>query len=176
MADEYDGDNLDHLVRIAIPYDKGFSKNAIWSMAAKQGHVYIRKDIQELREGLIWRIKSACGECEWYEGKIWIDLFVEKPNARSDAINVLDTICDAIKQAIEIDDRWFGVRRIDWSIVKDEPRIYVGIGQSVSEHHRACSICGTIKPLAGCFHVAKHGRLGYARECKECCSALRRSK
>lgn len=176
MSDEYDGDEIHHQIRIIVPYDKGFSKNAIWSMGAKQGHVYIRKDIRSLKDSLLILLKQACKDHEWFEGKVWIDIFVEKPDARSDAINVLDTICDAIKEAIKIDDRWFGVRRIDWSIVKDHPRIFIGVGQSVSEHHRACSTCGTIKPLSTGFGSNTSGRLSKARECLECGSAIRQAK
>jgi Holliday junction resolvase RusA-like endonuclease len=176
MAEEYEGANLMRMTRIRIPYSKLYSKNSIWSQGRKRGHVYIREDVRRQREAIVWMLKDGCKHGQWYEGKIWIDLFVEKPNMRSDAINVLDTICDAVKEAIGVDDRWFSVRRIDWSVVKDDPQIYIGVGQAVEEHHRACSSCGTIKPLASEFGIARHDRLGHGKVCKECANRLSRLK
>lgn len=134
------------------------------------GHVYMREEIKEVRDELIFQLRAAGGE--WFDGKVWIDLFVEKPDARSDAINVLDLICDAVKVAIEVDDRWFSIRRVDWSVVKFEPRIYVAVTQAVSEHHRVCSYCGVIKPL-GDFAKNRSGPHGHGRECSRCRNALR---
>lgn len=130
----------------------------------------MRKEVQEVRDGLISALIHEGGE--WFDGKVWIDIFVEKPNGRSDAINVVDLVCDAVKVAIDVDDRWFAIRRLDWSIVKIDPRMIVKVSQSVSEHHRACSYCGRILPLT---EFGKHAsdRRGRGRECKACRSSLR---
>lgn len=157
--------DLVSLVRLAVPYSKSFSKNAMWSMAS-QGHVFVRAEIMALRESIADRLNTTG---PWYDGKVWIDLFIEKPNARSDAINVVDTICDAIKDGIGIDDRWFSIRRLDWSIVKDDPQVYIGVGQEVTEHHRACSHCGSVLP-ATLEHFSRARSLphGVSRACKRC--------
>lgn len=162
--------HVTRMIRVAVPFDRRFSKNALWSMSSK-GHVYMRQEIREVRDRLIAELARAGGP--WFEGKVWIDIFVEKPNARSDAINVIDLVCDAVKIAINVDDRWFCIRRLDWSVVKEEPRIIVGVGQSVTEHHRICSYCGRELTLDH-FHRDKQNRLGRGRECLECRRSLRK--
>jgi hypothetical protein len=160
------------VIRVAVPFSQSFSKNALWSTNGK-GHVYIREEIKEIRDDLVGKLRKAGGE--WFEGKVWVDIFVEKPNARSDAINVVDLVCDAAKRAIGVDDRWFSIRRLDWSIVKESPRIIVGLAQEVSEHHRACSYCGVVKPL-GEFNKNRSGPLGHSRECRDCGRIVRAAK
>lgn len=88
---------------------------------------------------------------------------------------MLDVICDAVKVGIGVDDRWFCVRRLDWAIVKLNPTITVGVSQSVTEHHRACHLCGAIRPLSS-FTLARRGLLGRGRECYDCRTAVVRSE
>ncbi len=135
--------------RVAVPFDYCMSKNGLWSNN-KKGHVFIRKEMRSARDVISLAVKSAMNRDGWrlYTGKVWIDLLVQKPNHRGDAINVLDLICDAVKDAIGIDDRWFSIRRLDWEIVKRDPRIYIGVSQEITEDHRVCSCCGAARPLA----------------------------
>jgi hypothetical protein len=159
-------------VRVAVPFTGAFSKNAIWSMGRTTAHVYVRQEVKAARAELARLIRSE--GVDWFEGKVWIDIFVEKPNARFDAVNVIDLVCDAVKDGIGVDDRWFCVRGVDWSIVKQEPRILVGVSQEVTEHHRCCSYCGAIKPLTE-FNKNRSGPLGHARTCRDCSSSVRRA-
>ena len=76
-------------------------------------------------------------------------------------------MCDAIKKAIKIDDRWFCIRRLDWEIIKTNPKLYVGVGQTSNEDVRICSYCGRILPLDR-FIKDNKNRLGVRRECNEC--------
>ena len=169
-AEQSEADDLIHLVRVSVPFSYGFSKNSIWSLG-NRGHVYARKEANALREQLAWKINNV--QADWYEGKVWIDIFVEKPDMRGDAINVIDLVCDAVKDAIGIDDRWFCIRRLDWAVVKKDPKIYVGVGQAIDQHHRVCSKCGKLLPLSE-FGNNKSVRLGKSRECKECQTMLRK--
>lgn len=171
-AKESEADSLTNLIRVSIPFSYNFSKNSVWSLGNTKGHVYARREANEAREQLAWLIKKA-GK-QWYEGKVWIDIFVEKPDMRGDAINVIDLVCDAVKDAIGIDDRWYCIRRLDWAVVKDNPKIYVGVGQAIKEHHRICSTCGRLLPLTE-FNKQKGVRLGRARVCKECSKALKKN-
>ncbi len=156
-------------VRVAVPFSYAASKNAIWSMASGGGHVYMRKRARAYRDALVWEIKQALAKngIKVYEGKLWIDILVQKPDHRGDAVNVVDMVCDAVKEAVGIDDRWFSIRRLDWGISKNSPALYVGIGQEVDRHHRVCSHCGRILPLEA-FGKRSHDRLGRARVCLEC--------
>lgn len=159
-------DEMDTIVKVAVPFQYGMSKNAAWSMSRK-GHVHLRKNHRNLRDMLTMKIKLACRHVEFYEDKLWVDIFVQKPDHRGDAVNVVDAVCDAIKHAIPVDDRWYSIRRLDWQITKEKPMLYVGIGQKSDGHKRACSTCGRILKLDR-FNKNKSDRLGVGRECKDC--------
>lgn len=167
-CDESDADDLNMLVRIKMPFSYKFSKNSLWSLAGR-GHVYISREVMAIKEEIIWRIKSK--GAEWYDGKVWIDIMVEKPNMKGDAINVVDMVCDAIKEAIGVDDRWFCIRRLDWVVVKNNPMIYIGVGQSVTENHQVCATCGRILPYSK-FGSNKSNKNGISRDCLECARQL----
>lgn len=149
------------LLRVAVPFDYSLSKNSLWSNTAK-GHVFMRAEIKAARRAIALCIKSTAKRTGFkvFTGKVWIDLLVQKPDHRGDAVNVLDMVCDAAKDALGVDDRWFSVRRLDWEIVKVDPLIYIGISQEITEDHRVCSCCGGQWPL-GMFK-------GERRECANC--------
>jgi len=151
------------LAKIAIPFSYAASKNHLWATTNK-GHVYRRTESNAVQNEIIIRLKSAVSGVKIYRNKIWLDIFVQKPDHRGDAINVLDIVADAVKEAIGIDDRWFSIRRVDWQIVKQNPRIFIGIGQDEQDLFDAklCSYCGRILP------EDKFSKTG--RECRECTS------
>ncbi len=160
--------NLHTLVRFAMPFNWKLSKNAVLNLAyANKGHVFIRREVRDLRNDIAWRVKEAFANIPIYQGKVWIDLCVEKPHNKGDAINVLDTVCDAIKVGLGIDDKWFAIRWLDWSIVKDNPKIIIGISQEVEEHHQICSYCGRCLPVRE-FVKNKSNKYGCGTECREC--------
>jgi len=152
--------DLLRFVRIAVPFSWNYSKNRLWSMNRRGGHVFIRREIVSTKNALIAIIKDASKSVKFFYGKVWVDIFVQKPNNTGDAINVLDTIADCIKKAIGIDDRYFSIRRLDWEIVKTDPKIFIGIGQEIETPHFVCSYCGRHLPE---LYKAKHKRI-----CLEC--------
>lgn len=161
-----DQPNLRWLVRVAVPFDYGYSKNAVWRLSDR-GHVYMRRQARSLRDALAWELKQALSGVDVFEGKVWIDIFVQKPDHRGDAVNVVDTVCDAIKLAIPVDDNWYCLRRLDWQVTKSNPRLFVGVGQEVAEHHRVCSHCGRLLTLEQ-FGKKSSARLGRDRICRDC--------
>ncbi|MCC6581542.1 MAG: hypothetical protein IT440_13990 [Phycisphaeraceae bacterium] len=66
----------------------------------------------------------------------------------------------------------FYIRRLDWEVVKDNPRLFVGVGQDRGEDCQVCSYCGQITTLSE-FNVARNKPLGVGRECKSCRRASR---
>jgi hypothetical protein len=96
-----------------------------------------------------------------------VSIFVQKTNHRGDAINVIDLVCDAIKDAVGLDDRWYSLSSVDWEIVKANPRIFISIGQDSDEDCQVCSHCGDIKALSA-FNRNVHARMGVTRICKDC--------
>jgi len=123
-----------------------------------------------MQDTLYWAIKAQ--PVHFFHNKVWVDIFAEKPDQRSgDAINLLDRVADSIKRAIGVDDRWYSVRRIDWSIVKENPRIYIGMGQVDRWDGQVCSHCGRILSIDN-FQRSRGTKLGVGRSCKDCSSVI----
>lgn len=157
---------LEWLIKISVPFDWAASKNHIHALD-KRGHLFLRKESQTYRDIIGYRVKQALGTRKLAHNKVWLDFFVQKPNNRGDAINVIDSLCDAIKGVIGVDDRWFAIRRLDWEIVKKDPQIFIGIGQTSLEDVQACSYCGRILSLDN-FRKRKDKPMGVDRVCKIC--------
>ena len=163
-------------VRVKVPYDQAASKNYIFGLA-RGGHVPKRKQKQAFRELLTKRIRDTVANAPVgapiFKNKIWIEIFVQKPDHKRDAINLISTICDAVKDAIGIDDRWFSIARLDWQIVKHDPQIIIGLFQEEEEAGQACSYCGRVLPLSR-FCRNSSARTGYSRICNDCDNTSRR--
>ena len=168
-----EGPDLIWLVRVAVPFTYAYSKNATWRNNGK-GHVYLRNEAKAAREALTWEIKSALKGRRVAHNRLWLDIFVDKPDHRGDAINVQSTVADAVQDATGLDDRWYSVRRIDWAVTKKEPRLMVGIGQDSEEDVCVCSHCGQVLPLSAFGKGTS--KLGVNRACKECQAAARLRK
>lgn len=161
-----DGPDLLWQVRIAVPFSYAASKNHIYAMR-RTGHVALRRESRTKREEIGRRIRDALKGRPVAHNKVWIDILVQKPNHRGDAVNVVDLVCDALKKAVDVDDRWFCIRRLDWEIAKDDPMLFIGVGQDTDTDCQVCSYCGQIKELSE-FNRSKGNRLGVGRECKQC--------
>lgn len=153
-----------NLIRVSVPFDYGYSKNSIYTMVSS-GHIALRNKTRMLRDTLVIAIRNALGgeNTIFVNAKIYLDIFVEKPNHKGDAVNVVDTVCDAVCDAIGIDDRWFSIRSLDWRIVKEDGRLFVGIGQIETEEQRACHRCGRLFPISEFIGIKRKGRV-----CFEC--------
>lgn len=154
-------------IKFKFPFDKAVSKNAIWSIGGEGGHLYRRKRANQYQEALALRTRAAIAGRRVYINKIWIDLFVQKPSHKSDAVNVLDTVCDALKIGLGVDDRWFCIKQLDWEITKKDPHIFISIYQKDTFDARPCSHCGRIFPMES-FTKSSHGLGGRGRSCFEC--------
>lgn len=153
-------------VRVSIPFSYAASKNHIYSLAAR-GHQYLRGESKAMRSALTLSLKTAMAGQRVANNKVWISIFVQKPNHKGDAINVIDLVCDAVKDAIPVDDRWFCIRQLDWQIVKSDPELYVEIAQTSDVDCQVCSSCGRIQPFAA-FGKKTRAKHGIDRNCKDC--------
>ncbi len=159
----------DLIYRFTVPFDQNYSKNAIYRTGA-HGHIYIREQVRSLRETIAFEVKSS--GVKWRVNKVYLDIFVQKPHHRTGAINVLDTIADAIKKGIGLDDTWFAVRRLDWEVVKHEPKIFIGISQE-NEDRYPCSYCGLMQPFEE-YTKNRSARYGISLECRSCTKEARK--
>lgn len=158
--------DLQWLVRIAVPFSFAVSKNHLYTKR-RTGHVALRREAKAKRTEITFALRRALSRRRVVHNKLWIDLLVQKPGHKGDAVNVIDLVCDAVKDAVPMDDNWFSIRRLDWEIVKEQPQLYIGVGQDADWDGQVCSYCGQIKELHE-FNKAKHNHLGVGRECKDC--------
>lgn len=166
-------DGMVWCVRVAVPFSSACSKNHLWAMCDR-GHVALREESRKVRRLLSESLSLAIREAgaRPVQNRVWLDMLVQKPSHKSDAVNLIDLVCDAAKQAVGVDDRWFCVRRLDWEIVKAGPRLIVGVGQDSTEAVSICACCGRILPLAA-FSKNRSRPLGVGRECRGCVRGLR---
>ena len=107
---------------IQIPLTDTLSKNAQYRLA--RGRMYLTADAQAARDAIAWNLKARLQGRSFRPGrKVWLDLWVQRSTMRSDPINVLDAVADAVKNIIGIDDRWFAVARLDWMLVRHQPPV-----------------------------------------------------
>lgn len=154
---------LTNYIQIDVPYSSFLSKNR-FGIAGK--HHFVLKETRELQDLIQWQIKAK--RARFFTGKVWLDIIVQKPQARGDAVNYVDRVCDAVQKAIGINDYWFSLRRVDWQIVKKNPKIIIGIGQNITEEHCICSMCGRVLPLHPHFSKEKGNTAKPHIACKAC--------
>jgi uncharacterized Zn-finger protein len=154
------------MTRISIQFTYAASKNHIYANTPR-GHRYMRLESRAVQDEIAIRLRSAIAGQRIVHNKVWIDILVQKSNHRGDAVNFVDLVCDGVKKAIPVDDRWFSIRRLDWEVVKSDPRIYIGVGQEDVEDCQICSYCGRILSFDN-FGKRSGTKLGISRECHEC--------
>lgn len=152
--------------RIEIPFMKELSKNYFYG-DGDGGHLARRQNAIKARAEVGEMIKAALKGVQFARNKVWIDLLVQKPDQRIDAVNLLDQLFDSIKVAIGHDDRWFCIHRLDWQVVKRDPRVFIGIGQKTAEDVCICSHCGRLLAFDR-FWKNKSSRNGVTTACKDC--------
>jgi len=168
----FEAPQFEWVIGYRVNFSLDASKNRRWSNNG-QGTVFLSKAVRNYQDYIIHATKRALAGQPIKTNKLWLSFFVQKPNHRSDAINVVDTLCDAIKVATGLDDNWFCLGKVDWEVKKDDPEIFIRIAQETTEHSLVCSHCGDIKPLAD-FSNKKNGPHGKSRVCRSCKSILDR--
>lgn len=160
--------------RVQIPFSWAGSKNHIFA-STNRGHVFMRDESRYMRALLTEEVAKVVPAEKLVQNKLWIDIYVQKPRQNGDAVNFVDMVCDAVKDAIPLDDRWYSIRSVDWQIVKHEPMIFVGIGQETDINVQACSSCGRLLTF-DLFQRHKGLRHGIGRNCRDCMAVKAHSK
>lgn len=159
--------------RVAVPFSWAGSKNHIFSSTSR-GHVFMRDESRYMRTLLTEKVREVTASAPLVQNKLWLDIFVQKPRQNGDAVNFVDMVCDAVKDAIPLDDRWYCIRSVDWQIVKQEPMLFVGVGQDTDVNVQACSSCGRLLTF-DMFQRNKALRNGIGRNCRDCQSVREKS-
>jgi hypothetical protein len=156
---------LHNYVQINLPFSSYLSKNQYGFSRFRGGH-FTLQETKDLQGQIAWLIKMQHPVI--HKGKVWVDIFVEKPTRSGDAVNYVDRICDAIQTAIGTNDNWYSLRRVDWRVVKRNPQIYIGIGQAEQEPMSTCSACGRYLPVDPYFNKPKAGVDTLYQNCRSC--------
>jgi len=150
-----------------VPFSQAVSKNHIWSMSGHGGHVFKRQESRSYQNLIACKVREATRDIKVFQNKLWIDLFVQKRNHKGDAVNVVDSICDGLKVGLDLDDRWFSIRQVDWEIAKHNPQIFITVMQRDLYDVQACSHCGRLLTLDN-FGKKSNAKLGVDRACIDC--------
>lgn len=161
-------------VRIEMPFSWAGSKNHLFATTTR-GHTFLRDEARYYRHEITCRIFEATKDQRIFKNKLWLDVLVQKPNHRGDAANFVDLICDAVKDAIPLDDRWYAIRSLDWQICKSDPALFIGIGQEELADVQACSACGRLLSYSA-FQKNRAAHNGVTRTCKECLASNPRDR
>lgn len=168
------------MIRFAFPFDQAGSKNSAYYRGPSQParKIAIQSRHRGYRDALILRTRAAMSGRMIKRNKVWIDIFVQFPWHRGDAVNFVDMVCDALKVALDIDDKWFCINRVDWEICKTEPRLFISIAQEDVEDCLVCSTCGLLKPDRefSLNRSLKSGRNGRCKECQSVAPSLTRAE
>lgn len=108
-------------LEISTPFTWDWSKNKMWK-ATRFGRLYLNPKTKQLIDFLIYQIRIEMRKNKiifFKKKKVYLSIYAEIENHRGDALNLLDTIADAVKEGIGIDDRWFAIKLLDWEIKKD---------------------------------------------------------
>ncbi len=160
--------------RIEMPFSYAASKNHIFT-TTRTGHTFLRDEARYYRAELSCLIRESVADQRVYQNKLWLDIFVQKINHRGDAANFVDLICDAVKDAIPLDDRWYSIRTLDWQVCKHDPMIFVGLGQEAETDVQACSTCGRMLTFDA-FQKNRAMANGVTRVCRSCQSTTLQSR
>lgn len=155
----------------SLPWTRALSKNHVFGISRFGGHIFLRQQTREIQNQIIGAFKASV--VRFAQNRLMLNLYVEKPDHRCDAINIIDRVADAVKQGIGVDDRWYHIGEIDWRIVKHEPQIHIVIAQLDVSDAIVCSYCGMVK-LLDQFNANRCTKSGRNRECRDCRSALGR--
>lgn len=150
-----------------VPFSYAGSKNHIWSMAGT--HVYSREESKQYRATIAETVALAIANAnvDVVRGRLWVGLFVQMPDNRGDAHNMVDLVMDAIEDATGIDDRYYSISGVDWEITKHDPRLFITVGQESTHHTKVCSSCGRFLPLTD-FSSNRSAKDGLSRNCRQC--------
>ncbi len=135
--------------KVRVPFNPSMSKNKVWAHGS--GRTYIPPDVRKVRDDITWLVKAAMRGQKAHKGKLWLGIFVQKHKHTFDAINVLDLVADAVKDALGLDDNSYSLLFLDWEIAKERPQVAIYIGQAIRTDHFMCTACGVstdVKHLA----------------------------
>ena len=116
--------------KITIGWEPSLSKNNAYVKGdMKLGHT---KQCQKAMWDIVMLMRPAVGYgWKWNVERINVTITVYRPGETADAQNFVDTISDALQEALRVDDRYFDVTPVA-EIDRDKPRIEIEVWQNES--------------------------------------------
>jgi hypothetical protein len=115
---------------VSCTYSSALSKNARLAKSFR-GRIYIRPEAKAAEKQLSKELTEALKNVKMYQNRVYLDLMIYKPRNTIDAINMLDAVADVLKTVIGVDDKWYGIKSIDWELDKLNPRIVLKLYQPI---------------------------------------------
>lgn len=97
----------------------------------KASAVALMAGIEKVARGECTRVRQKTGE-EFERHKIYVDIMVYRPDMRTDPVNFVDMICDAVKRGIGIDDNIYA-GSWDWELVEGKGEIVIVVRQEATD-------------------------------------------
>lgn len=116
------------LASVTCSYSSALSKNARLKRSFR-GRMYIDPKAKAAERILEAELTKGLKGCKLYVNRVYLDIMVHKSRNTVDAINFLDAVADCLKRVCGVDDKWYSVKSLDWSLDKANPRIVVKIYQ-----------------------------------------------
>jgi len=124
-----------------LPWRPGALKNRRWRPGRRGLH--LDPDAAMWHAEAIWRLRAAWGPAPFgpvAPAKLWVGLAVRLPHRRSDALNVLDAVADAVQAATGVNDRAYAVACLDWAVDRTRPpAIFVACSAAAAPARRAAT-------------------------------------
>jgi hypothetical protein len=127
-----------------VPFDAGWSKNRMW-LARHQGGRRLSPEARARRDALVRLLRPQVGEV--VRNALWLRLDVRKADHLGDALNALDLVADAVEIATGLDDRWFQLDGVEWTLGRPPGELMVTAWQEEGLADATfCAGCGRLLP------------------------------
>ncbi len=143
------GSGPSRLAEATVPWDvQAMGKNRRLRLGRRQdtGQVTLYRPARVVRwwEGLSLALRASATErAPWPVRKTWVSIVACKPNHRGDVVNLVDGVCDAVRDGLKVDDRWVSLAGVDWVVNRLAPgSVMVTVWQTGLRSQYLCGRCG----------------------------------
>ena len=122
-------------IEVSLPFESALLKNQSHRTDRHTGRRGKTAACAKAMQDIVFTIRGECHKQGVYfvEGDIKLMIAVYRPKTNIDAQNVVDAVCDAVRDAINVDDRWdesvLTISKLD----KADKRIVIIIEQEDSD-------------------------------------------
>lgn len=116
-------------LKCVVPYNTHYSKNKKYYAQIRGSFRVIRKEYRTASHQLLSLFNNSFTNHPFKDQeKLWVKIYAHRPDFKSDIQNFEECICDALKESIKIDDRYYSLI-IDWELNRKDPKIEIEIWQ-----------------------------------------------